>query len=190
MPHGVDAKRIDILDRIGRVAARLADLPPFVREKAVDDDLVGHRGIPRTAAVPASTPRETSTRSCRWRDTFRPRSRSGRRRVREAEPRQVVDERVDPHVDDLRRIAGERNAPPGRPRGVAGDRDVRKAASDEAQHLALARLRQNVHVGAMRRGRATASDTHSGERTSCVPRPRRAECRAPGTDRRLRQLSR
>src|SRR6185437_13856752 len=48
------------------------------------------------------------------------------------ERRDVVRERVEPHIDDMARIARHRNAP-----GEAGarDRQVAQAALDEADHF-------------------------------------------------------
>jgi hypothetical protein len=65
--------------------------------------------------------------------------------VGKAEPCQIVDERVDPHVDDLRRITWIRDTPATGPRCVARDRDVGKPARNETQNLSLACFRNHAH---------------------------------------------
>src|SRR5262245_12004059 len=54
-----------------------------------------------------------------------------------AESGQIVDQGVDPHVDDLARIAGKQNSPSLRPRGIARNRNVDQASLDELENLAL-----------------------------------------------------
>ncbi len=60
--------------------------------------------------------------------------------IREADSGQVVGERVDPHIHDVFRIAGHRNAPV---EGGARDGKVLQTAAHEALHFVGARLGAN-----------------------------------------------
>src|SRR5262249_43926700 len=53
---------------------------------------------------------------------------------------EVVDQGVEPDVDDLRRVARDRH-PPFRGAAGAGDADVAQAGGDELEHLVAAEVR-------------------------------------------------
>jgi len=55
-----------------------------------------------------------------------------------AQRRHVVAQRVEPHVDNLARVAGHRDAPAAGPVGGPRHREVRQPAVDEPEHLVAA----------------------------------------------------
>ena len=55
-----------------------------------------------------------------------------------AQRRHVVAQRVEPHVDDLVRVAGHRDAPAAGPAGWPRHGEVRQPAVDEPEHLVAA----------------------------------------------------
>ena len=87
-----------------------------------------------------------------------------------ADRRRVVDERVEPDVDDAGRIERQRNAP-RLPRPA--DRDVLEPALEQAQDLVAARSRAGGTPGAPRSARAAAAGTSRGGRSSSSPDPLR-----------------
>ena len=58
--------------------------------------------------------------------------------VGKADAGEIVGQRVDPHIHDVLRIAGHRNAPV---EGGARDREILQAAAHEALHFVGARVR-------------------------------------------------
>lgn len=140
--HRRDAVALDQLERIDRVARRLADLPALQRDEAVD-------ARARRRRQPRAEQERRPVHRVKAQDVLAqqvlsnggapaPVALEERGGLRKSERRQVAGERVEPDVDDLRSIARHRDAPVARALSAARHAQVLQPACDEAGHFVVA----------------------------------------------------
>ena len=137
--QGVGPEALDDLERVEHVAQRLAHLLAVHQQVAVDEDVLGHRQVGRHQH---RRPEDRVEAQDVLADDV-----VGRRPellgevlalAREAERGVVVQQRVEPDVEDVARVPRDRDAP----RELrARERDVLQAALDERQRLVVADAR-------------------------------------------------
>jgi hypothetical protein len=148
---GDEVVRVDGAGQAG-AAAGLADLAAVVGEVAVDDD-VGRDGLPgrqqHRRPVDGVEPEHPLAKQVDAPRRAAPPAVEVRAAAGVIKCREVVAERIPPHVDDLPRVAGDGDAPAAGAFGAAGDREVREPAVDEREDLvaALGRLDADRAVG-------------------------------------------
>ena len=172
--------RCDEVDRVDRIAERLADLAAVRRHVVVDEQLGRERAPGRRAGSRARSARGTARCPCRSRAalaTTPSRHHSSPRRGAE-----VVDERVEPDVDDLVGIAGHRDPPAAGPRSRPRDADVADVAGEERRAPRCARSSGTIRscAGSDQRADRAPRSARAG-RTSSPPRPTRVARRARRT---------